>query len=103
MFCLFVFACSDLRNNSLDSKILQRKLSRAHEALSSMELVNSNNVPPGKITLSSTLGLKWPYKRTMSAPASIGSEPRSSGQAAFAIEVRENKEPARHRCKSLFE
>ncbi|CAG0916657.1 unnamed protein product [Notodromas monacha] len=69
----------DLRNNNLDSKVLQRKLSRAHEAVSSIDQGSSNTL--GKLTLSSTLGLKWPYKRTMSAPASIGGDTVSSGQA----------------------
>ena len=41
-----------------------RKLSRAQDALS---LVQSSSVK----TLSSSLGTKWPYKRTMSAPGNM--------------------------------
>ncbi|XP_071438717.1 protein unc-79 homolog [Hetaerina americana] len=51
----------DLRNTDLKSETFIRKLNRAQEALSQ---------PPVK-TLSASFGTKWPYKRTMSAPASM--------------------------------
>lgn len=44
-----------------------RKLNRAHEALSRSESSNDSSLK----TLSASFGPKWPYKRTMSAPASM--------------------------------
>ena len=55
-----------------------RKLSRAQDALS---LVQSSSVK----TLSSSLGTKWPYKRTMSAPANILT--RSDKQGIFTLNL----------------
>lgn len=42
-----------------------KKVQRAHEAMSHTS--ESNSVK----TLSASFGQKWPYKRTMSAPASM--------------------------------
>ncbi|XP_068085270.1 protein unc-79 homolog [Anabrus simplex] len=58
----------DLRNTDLNSEVFIRKLHRAQEALSQQ----SDGSGSGTIkTLSASFGPKWPYKRTMSAPASI--------------------------------
>ncbi|XP_012267707.2 protein unc-79 homolog isoform X12 [Athalia rosae] len=56
----------DLRNTDLNSEIFIRKLHRAHEALSLSDGSSASLVK----TLSASFGTKWPYKRTMSAPAS---------------------------------
>ncbi|XP_046744184.1 protein unc-79 homolog isoform X3 [Diprion similis] len=56
----------DLRNTDLNSEIFIRKLHRAHEALSLSDGSSTSLVK----TLSASFGTKWPYKRTMSAPAS---------------------------------
>ncbi|XP_059468536.1 protein unc-79 homolog isoform X3 [Neocloeon triangulifer] len=83
----------DLRNSDLNSETFLRKLNRAHEALSQSDTSNSGgsaqgpsqadsptssaaaNVPhqppPLIKTLSASFGTKWPYKRTMSAPAQM--------------------------------
>lgn len=55
---------SDLKNSDMTSDVFERKLSRAKDALT---LVQSASVR----TLSASLGTKWPYKRTMSAPANM--------------------------------
>ncbi|XP_044257463.1 protein unc-79 homolog isoform X1 [Tribolium madens] len=57
----------DLRNTDLNSETFLRKLHRAHEALSQSDGSGASSVK----TLSASFGTKWPYKRTMSAPASI--------------------------------
>ncbi|KAF5283433.1 hypothetical protein FQA39_LY04809 [Lamprigera yunnana] len=57
----------DLRNSDLNSEIFIRKLHRAHEALSQSEGSGASSSK----TLNASFGTKWPYKRTMSAPASI--------------------------------
>ncbi|XP_071543773.1 protein unc-79 homolog isoform X4 [Panulirus ornatus] len=54
----------DLKNSDMTSDVFERKLSRAKDALT---LVQSASVR----TLSGSLGTKWPYKRTMSAPANM--------------------------------
>ncbi|XP_024081973.1 protein unc-79 homolog isoform X2 [Cimex lectularius] len=54
----------DLRNTDLMSETFMRKLQRAQEALSQSD---SSSVK----TLSASFGSKWPYKRTMSAPATM--------------------------------
>ena len=53
--------------------MLATKISRAREALSQVPEhgVTSQTVAPPTKTLSASFGPKWPYKRTMSAPASI--------------------------------
>jgi hypothetical protein len=48
-----------------------RKLHRAHEALSQQSQQSDGSGSSGVKTLSASFGPKWPYKRTMSAPASI--------------------------------
>ncbi|XP_049954031.1 protein unc-79 homolog [Schistocerca serialis cubense] len=58
----------DLRNTDLNSEAFMRKLHRAHEALS--QQCDGSTMSTMK-TLSASFGAKWPYKRTMSAPASI--------------------------------
>ncbi|XP_063244249.1 protein unc-79 homolog [Bacillus rossius redtenbacheri] len=65
----------DLRNTDLSSEVFIRKLHRAHEALS-QQSDGSGGGGSGPVggplrTLSASFGPKWPYKRTMSAPASI--------------------------------
>ncbi|XP_055716676.1 protein unc-79 homolog isoform X6 [Phlebotomus papatasi] len=56
----------DLRNSENGSEILSSKISKAREALS-----QSDGTGSMAKTLSASFGPKWPYKRTMSAPASI--------------------------------
>ena len=53
----------DLRNMDISSEAYVRKVSRAHEALTMGEVSGR--------TLSATLSTKYPYKRTMSAPADM--------------------------------
>ncbi|KAK9889170.1 hypothetical protein WA026_004451 [Henosepilachna vigintioctopunctata] len=57
----------DLRNSDVNSETFIRKLQRAHDALSQSNGSATSSVK----TLSASFGTKWPYKRTMSAPASI--------------------------------
>ncbi|KAG7202977.1 hypothetical protein KM043_010111 [Ampulex compressa] len=57
----------DLRNTDLNSEVFMKKLHRAHEALSQSDGSGTSSVK----TLSASFGTKWPYKRTMSAPASM--------------------------------
>ncbi|XP_070377842.1 protein unc-79 homolog isoform X1 [Dermacentor albipictus] len=52
----------DLKNSNKNSEVFQRKLNRAHEALS---LTRTGR------TLTASLGTKWPYKRAMSAPGGM--------------------------------
>ncbi|VVC24664.1 Hypothetical protein CINCED_3A004663 [Cinara cedri] len=54
----------DLKNSDITSDSFIKKVQRAHEAMSHSS--ESNSVR----TLSASFGQKWPYKRTMSAPAS---------------------------------
>ncbi|XP_069685618.1 protein unc-79 homolog isoform X4 [Periplaneta americana] len=61
----------DLRNTDLNSEVFIRKLHRAHEALSQQSQQSDGSGSSGVKTLSASFGPKWPYKRTMSAPASI--------------------------------
>ncbi|XP_066903218.1 protein unc-79 homolog isoform X4 [Halyomorpha halys] len=56
----------DLRNTDMNSESFVRKLQRAQEALSQSQS-DSSSIK----TLSASFGQKWPYKRTMSAPASM--------------------------------
>lgn len=56
----------DLRNSENGSEILSTKISKAREALSQSDTSGSMAK-----TLSASFGTKWPYKRTMSAPAGI--------------------------------
>lgn len=56
----------DLRNSENGSEVLSSKINKAREALSQSDTTGIM----GK-TLSASFGPKWPYKRTMSAPASI--------------------------------
>lgn len=51
----------------MNSEIFMKKLHRAHEALSQSDGSGTSSVK----TLSASFGTKWPYKRTMSAPASM--------------------------------
>lgn len=64
---IYIFYVIDLRNTDLNSEVFIRKLHRAHEALSQSDGSGTSSVK----TLSASFGIKWPYKRTMSAPASI--------------------------------
>lgn len=56
----------DLRNSDTGSDALLSKINKAREALSQSDTQCSMAK-----TLSASFGTKWPYKRTMSAPASI--------------------------------
>lgn len=56
---------TDLRNLDQSNETFVKKLQRAQEALS------QTSDPSVIKTLSASFGTKWPYKRTMSAPASI--------------------------------
>ncbi|XP_041775558.1 protein unc-79 homolog isoform X1 [Anopheles merus] len=56
----------DLRNSENGSEILSMKINKAREALSQSDTTGSMSK-----TLSASFGTKWPYKRTMSAPATI--------------------------------
>ncbi|XP_050313784.1 protein unc-79 homolog isoform X3 [Anthonomus grandis grandis] len=58
----------DLKNTEVNGEIFMRKLQRAHDALSGL---NEGSIASSIKTLSASFGTKWPYKRTMSAPASI--------------------------------
>lgn len=58
---------ADLRNTDLNSEIFMKKVHRAQEALSQSDGSGTNSIK----TLSASFGTKWPYKRTMSAPASM--------------------------------
>ncbi|KAL1415960.1 hypothetical protein MTO96_028551 [Rhipicephalus appendiculatus] len=60
----------DLKNSNKNSEVFQRKLNRAHEALS---LTRAGR------TLTSSLGTKWPYKRAMSAPRGHDFTPGQDG------------------------
>lgn len=60
-----IISPTDLRNSDLTSEVLIKKLHRAQEAL----LIQSDT--SSAKTLSASFGPKWPYKRTMSAPASM--------------------------------
>lgn len=55
---------TDLKNSDITSDSFIKKVQRAHEAMAHTS--ESNSVR----TLSASFGQKWPYKRTMSAPAS---------------------------------
>lgn len=59
----------------MNSDTFIRKLHRAHEALSQSDGSATSSVK----TLSASFGTKWPYKRTMSAPASIISRQENKG------------------------
>lgn len=61
---MLVNICLDLRNTDMSSEVFIRKLHRAQEALSQSDASSVK-------TLSASFGPKWPYKRTMSAPASM--------------------------------
>ena len=56
---------TDLRNYDQTNEGFAKKLQRAQEALS------QTSDPTLVKTLSASFGTKWPYKRTMSAPASM--------------------------------
>ncbi|XP_022215823.2 protein unc-79 homolog isoform X5 [Drosophila obscura] len=56
----------DLRNSDNGSEALSAKILKAREALSQSDTTGSMAK-----TLSASFGTKWPYKRTMSAPASM--------------------------------
>jgi hypothetical protein len=54
----------DLRNSDITSDSFIKKVQRVHESMAHSSESNSIR------TLSASFGQKWPYKRTMSAPAS---------------------------------
>ncbi|XP_058465417.1 protein unc-79 homolog isoform X2 [Malaya genurostris] len=62
----------DLRNSENGSETLSNKINKAREALSHSDTSGSMSK-----TLSASFGIKWPYKRTMSAPATIISRQES--------------------------
>ncbi|KAM7364575.1 UNC-79 domain-containing protein isoform 2-T2 [Cochliomyia hominivorax] len=57
----------DLRNSENGSEALSSKILKAREALSQSDTATGGMAK----TLSASFGTKWPYKRTMSAPASM--------------------------------
>ncbi|KAF7993840.1 hypothetical protein HCN44_011109 [Aphidius gifuensis] len=63
----FCYMITNLRNTDMNSEIFMKKLHRAQEALSQSDGSGASSVR----TLSASFGTKWPYKRTMSAPASM--------------------------------
>lgn len=67
---------SDFGNSDINSEAFLRKLHRAHEALSQSD----GSVTSSVKTLSASFGTKWPYKRTMSAPASIITKQENRGK-----------------------
>lgn len=71
----------DLRNTDMNSDVFIRKLHRAQEALSQSDGSGNNSIK----TLSASFGTKWPYKRTMSAPASIVSRHDNKGIYLYNI------------------
>ncbi|XP_043278465.1 protein unc-79 homolog isoform X2 [Venturia canescens] len=87
----------DLRNTDLNSEVFARKVNRAHEALSQSDGSGTSSVK----TLSASFGTKWPYKRTMSAPASI--IPRQDAkQEKEKIYSRQSSAPILKRKSSRF-
>lgn len=73
----------DLRNSENGSEILSTKINKAREALSQSDTTGGGSMAK---TLSASFGTKWPYKRTMSAPASIIPRQDSKiGNIAFLI------------------
>lgn len=58
----------DLRNSDNGSEVLFTKINKAREALSQSDTFGTSGAAK---TLSASFGPKWPYKRTMSAPASF--------------------------------
>lgn len=60
----------------MSSESFTRRLTRAQEALSRSESSTDGSIR----TLTASFGPKWPYKRTMSAPAST--VPHQERQAA---------------------
>ncbi|XP_037086283.1 protein unc-79 homolog [Pollicipes pollicipes] len=56
----------DLKSDGGASEAYLRRLTRAHEALTSAAAGSGH-----RRTLNSSIGTKWPYKRTMSAPAVV--------------------------------
>lgn len=73
----------DLRNSETGSDALLSKISKAREALSQSDTSCSMAK-----TLSASFGTKWPYKRTMSAPASIIPPRQDSKIGEFATLLR---------------
>lgn len=57
---------TDLKNTEYNNEAFLLKVQRAQEALSQNSENNANSLK----TLCGSFGSKWPYKRTMSAPAS---------------------------------
>ncbi|KAL9895820.1 UNC-79 domain-containing protein isoform 4-T5 [Glossina fuscipes fuscipes] len=57
----------DLRNSENGSEALSSKILKAREALSQSDTTTGSMAK----TLSASFGTKWPYKRTLSAPASM--------------------------------
>lgn len=79
IFYLFLIKrnpAADLRNTDLNSEVFIRKLHRAHEALTLSQTDGTSMK-----TLSASFGTKWPYKRTMSAPASMAVKQEKQGNS----------------------
>ena len=64
----------------MTSDIFARKLSRAQDALSSAQNASAK-------TLSASLGTKWPYKRTMSAPANMLNRMDNKGMQLYGYDI----------------
>jgi len=76
-----LFIIIDLRNSDITSDSFIKKVQRAHEAMAHSSETSSIR------TLSASFGQKWPYKRTMSAPASTLSknDQKHNGKAYFCF------------------
>lgn len=66
---LYYYKISELVSSETSSEWFLYKVRRAHEALSVSARDSNVN------TLSASFGTKWPYKRTISAPATMPPHP----------------------------
>lgn len=66
----------------MNSETFVRKLHRAHEAISQSQQ-SDGSTSSGVKTLSASFGPKWPYKRTMSAPATMA--PRQESKQGIHV------------------
>uniref|UniRef100_T1DP79 Putative plasma membrane protein n=1 Tax=Anopheles aquasalis TaxID=42839 RepID=T1DP79_ANOAQ len=87
----------DLRNSENGSEVLSTKINKAREALSQSD--TSGNMAK---TLSASFGTKWPYKRTMSAPATIIPRQESKNRKRKKLYNRQVSAPILKRKSSRF-
>ncbi|XP_065166264.1 protein unc-79 homolog isoform X3 [Atheta coriaria] len=88
----------DLRNTEPTSEAFNKKMNRAQEALSNTEGSGNSLVK----TLSASFGTKWPYKRTMSAPASIITRHEFKVESKEKVYNRQTSAPILKRKSSRF-